>query len=56
MGAPVAASDADSYALSGDDAASFAIDVSSGQITVGANTELDHETKDSYTVTGHGHR
>ena len=51
MGGPVAASDADSYALGGADVASFAIDADDGQITVGADTALDYETKDSYTVT-----
>ena len=30
---------------------SFAIDRGNGQITVGAGSELDYETKDSYTVT-----
>ena len=51
VGDPVAASDADSYALGGADVASFAIDADDGQITVGATTALDYETKDSYTVT-----
>ena len=57
VGAPVTATDADdadkdnlTYALSGDDAAMFDID-NDGQITVGADTMLDHETTDSYSVT-----
>ena len=51
VGAPVVASDADSYDLGGADVASFAIDANTGQITVGADTTLDYESKDSYTVT-----
>ena len=39
------------YSLSGADATSFKIDSGTGQISVGANTKLDHETKDTYTVT-----
>ena len=37
------------YSLSGTDAASFAIDTTSGQLKTKA--ALDHETKDSYSVT-----
>ena len=39
------------YLLSGADAASFDINSGTGQITVGANAKLDHETKDTYMVT-----
>ena len=54
VGAPVEASDVDdgdslSYLLSGEDASSFGIDTSTGQILTDA--DLDHETDDSYTVT-----
>ena len=34
-----------SYRLGGDDASSFDIGLTTGQITVGAGTELDYETK-----------
>ena len=51
VGDPVTASYADSYALSGTDAASFSIDAATGQIMVGIGTMLDFETKDSYMVT-----
>ena len=55
MGDPVTATDANAgdtltYALSGDDAESFSIDAS-GQISVGADTALDFESKAGYTVT-----
>ena len=53
IGEPVAATDPDddplTYSLSGGDAASFAIDPSTGQLTTA--TALDHETKASYSVT-----
>ena len=53
IGEPVAATDPDddalTYTLGGDDAASFAIDASTGQLTTA--TALDHETKASYSVT-----
>ena len=54
VGAPVEASDVDdgdslSYLLSGEDASSFGIDTSTGQILTYA--DLDHETDDEYTVT-----
>ena len=54
VGSPVIAKDRDSndritYSLSGDDAAVFRVDRSSGQITVAG--ELDFETKDTYFVT-----
>ena len=53
MGEPVAATDPDedtlTYTLSGDDAASFTIDASTGQLTT--VTALDHEVQASYTVT-----
>ena len=56
VGAPVMATDADTgdtlaYTLGGADAASFDIDAMSGQITVGAGTTLDYETKQTYSVT-----
>ena len=53
IGEPVAATDPDedtlTYTVSGDDAAAFAIDASTGQLTT--TTSLDQETKASYTVT-----
>ena len=53
IGEPVAATDPDedtlTYTVSGDDAPSFAIDPSTGQLTTA--TALDHEAKASYTVT-----
>ena len=57
VGDPVMAIDEDegdtlTYALSGDDAASFAIDAATGQIMVGEGTVLDFESeKTTYTVT-----
>ena len=55
VGGAVAASDTEgatlTYSLGGTDASSFSINGSSGQITVGTGTILDHETKDSYEVT-----
>ena len=45
------ANDLVSYTLGGPDASSFDIGLTSGQITVGAGTELDYETKTSYMVT-----
>ncbi len=53
IGAAVAANDDDdlTYSLSGTDSASFTIDAGSGQLSVGASTVLDYETKKSYTVT-----
>ena len=55
VGAPVTATDAEgdtlTYSLSGADASAFAIDSATGQITVAAGTELDYETKTSYSVT-----
>ena len=55
VGAPVTATDRDgdtlTYSLGGADAASFAIDPQSGQITVGDGTVLDYETTSSYRVT-----
>ena len=55
VGAPVTAMDADNdtltYTLGGTDGASFAIDGATGQITVGAGTVLDYETKATYSVT-----
>ena len=54
VGEPVAAYDPDNdrvtYSLSGADAALFDIVDSSGQITVGAETVLDYETKNTYSV------
>ena len=53
IGDPVAATDVDgdtlTYSLSGTDAASFTINTSTGQLRTQA--ALDHETKDSYSVT-----
>ena len=53
IGEPVAATGPDedtlTYSLGGDDAASFAIDASTGQLTTA--TALDHEAKASYAVT-----
>ena len=40
-----------SYSLGGADASSFDIGLTTGQITVGAGTKLDYETKDTYMVT-----
>ena len=55
VGEPVMADDFDrdtlAYTLSGADAALFNIDGSTGQITVGAGTVLDYETKNTYSVT-----
>ena len=54
VGLPVGAEDPTdetlTYRLSGTDVGSFAIDDSTGQLTVADGAELDHETKDSYTV------
>ena len=55
VGAPVTADDKDrdilTYTLSGTDGDSFEIDPATGQISVGADTEVDYETVMSYTVT-----
>ena len=54
VGAPVTATDEGdtlTYTLAGADESSFTIDASSGQIQVGQDVSLDHETKDSYSVT-----
>ena len=55
VGAPVTATDEDSdqlaYSLSDPDAATFAIDQITGQISVGPSVTLDHESKDTYSVT-----
>ncbi len=55
VGSPVTANDADgdtlTYTLGGTDAALFAIDGATGQITVGAGTVLDYETRTTYMVT-----
>ncbi len=56
IGATVAASDSDTgdtltYGLIGDDAGSFSIDDSTGQISLGSDTVLDHEARSSYSVT-----
>ena len=55
VGDPVPAEDANSdiltYTLGGDAASSFEIDAATGQITVGADTELDFETTTNYDVT-----
>ena len=55
VGAPVAAIDKDAddtltYTLSGADADAFEIDSETGQITVGAGTALDAETRTEYSV------
>ena len=56
VGDPVVAMESDvgdsvTYALSGTDASSFALDTSTGQITVGSGTVLDFESKETYAVT-----
>ena len=55
VGNRVAATDADgdslTYTLGGDDAAYFGINAENGQITVGAATSLDYESRTSYAVT-----
>ena len=56
VGLPVTATDSNAgdtvtYALSGTDAAFFALGSATGQITVGAGTTIDFETKERYTVT-----
>ncbi len=54
VGDPVSATDGDGddlvYALSGEDASYFAVNASTGQITVGAQALPDSETKGSYTM------
>ena len=53
VGDPVTATVAEgnvTYALGGDDADSFAIGTTDGQITVGEGTTLDFEARDSYSV------
>ena len=54
VGNRVAATDADgdslTYTLGGDDAAYFGINAENGQITVGAATSLDYESRTSYEV------
>ncbi len=56
LGEPILAEDQDdgdslAYSLGGTDSASFGINGSTGQITVGTGTTLDYETKASYQVT-----
>ena len=55
IGAAVRATDAEgdrlTYSLTGTDAGSFTINISTGQIMVGAGTTLDYETKASYMAT-----
>ena len=54
VGQPVAAKDPGdtlSYMLGGADAGSFDIELLTGQIMVGADAELDHESKPTHTVT-----
>ena len=55
VGAPVSATDPDgdtlTYSLTGTDADKFNVDSSTGQITVGDNTNLDYEAKTNYLVT-----
>ena len=54
VGGPVTATDADNdaltYTLGGADAARFAINSRSGQITVESGTRLDYETRTTYSV------
>ncbi len=54
VGNRVTATDADNdtliYSIGGVDAAYFDINADSGQITVGAATKLDYESRESYTV------
>ena len=53
IGAVVTATDGNAngtYALSGRDEATFDLNPTSGQITVDGGTELDHETKPTYSV------
>ena len=55
VGAPVTATDPDgdtlTYSMIGTDADKFDINSSTGQITVGSGTVLDHEAKTNYLVT-----
>ena len=55
VGEPVTATDQDgdllTYTLTAGDGDSFAIVDGTGQVRVGPNTQLDHETRDSYSVT-----
>ena len=55
VGEPVEADDADgdtlTYSLGGVNRSSFTIDARSGQIRVAAGTQLNHEFKQTYTVT-----
>ena len=56
VGAPVTATDPDagdalSYSISGNDAASFSIVASTGQISVATGAALDYQTKPTYSVT-----
>ncbi len=59
VGAPITAADDDddalTYTLSGDDAGLFSIESETGQIKVGAGTELDYETQTGYSVTVSAH-
>ncbi len=52
VGAPVTAGSGSglTHTLSGTDAAKFAIDAGTGQISVGSGTSLDHESRASYSV------
>ena len=55
IGAPVSASDDEgdtlTYRLAGTDVTSFGIDTTTGQLKTKTGIDLDHETKDSYSVT-----
>ena len=56
VGSAVSASDSDmddtlNYGLDGADAGAFSVNASTGQISLGSDTVLDHETRDSYSVT-----
>ena len=54
VGGPVTATDGDNdtltYTLGGADAARFAINIRTGQITIGSGTTIDYETRTSYSV------
>ena len=53
VGDPVAATDTDTlvYSLGGDDSSLFGLNSGTGQISVAAGTDLDYETKTTYSVT-----
>ena len=55
VGSPITATDPDgdtlSYSLTGTNTGKFTIDGATGQLKVGSETNLDHETQSSYVVT-----